>query len=108
MDVYKGDAKFIIDYFQMTSSDFVIPEYQREYAWNAENVNQLFLDLRYGLSRIKISDTESKKKEEKSKFLGCVIQWNRNAKRDKDYHPSSSNYIDNIREIIDGQQRTST
>lgn len=108
MDVYKGDAKFIIDYFQMTGSDFVIPEYQREYAWNAENVNQLFLDLRYGLSRIKISDTESKKKAEKSKFLGCVIQWNRNAEIDKDYHPSSSNYIDNIREIIDGQQRTST
>lgn len=72
MDVYKGDAKFIIDYFQMTSSDFVIPEYQREYAWNAENVNQLFLDLRYGLSRIKISDTESKKKRKNQSSLDVL------------------------------------
>lgn len=108
MDVYKGDAKFLIDYLQMTGSDFVIPEYQREYAWHAENINQLFLDLRYGLSRVNVSDTDSVKKEQKSKFLGCIIQWNRKAIANSDFHPSNSDYVDNVREIIDGQQRTST
>ncbi|EPW6727211.1 DUF262 domain-containing protein [Vibrio parahaemolyticus] len=108
MDVYKGDAKFLIDYFQMTGADFVIPEYQREYAWHAENINQLFLDLRYGLSRVNVSDTDSVKKEQKSKFLGCIIQWNRKAIANSDFHPSNSDYVDNVREVIDGQQRTST
>ncbi|ERM61718.1 DUF262 domain-containing protein [Vibrio cyclitrophicus] len=108
MSVYSGDAKFLIDYFHLKGIDFLIPEYQREYAWGEENVTQLFADLRYGLERIKISDTESVKREEKSKFLGCVIQWSRDAKEGEDYYPSKNNYMDKIREIIDGQQRTST
>ena len=106
--VYTGNANFIGEYFQDSGHDFVIPEYQREYSWGQENVEQLFHDLRYGVRRLKITDDNSIKKEQKSKFLGCIIQWKRDSLPNKDFHPASTDYINRIREVIDGQQRTST
>ncbi|TWX72209.1 DUF262 domain-containing protein [Colwellia sp. C1TZA3] len=108
MDVYSGEAKYIGDYFQPQGYDFIIPEYQREFSWEKDNISQLFLDLANGVIRIKSSDTDSVKKSEKSKFLGCIIQWLREAEENKDYYPHSNKHVTNIREIIDGQQRTSS
>jgi uncharacterized protein with ParB-like and HNH nuclease domain len=108
MDIYSGEAKFIGDYFQPQGYDFIIPEYQREFSWGKDNVSQLFLDLTNGVSRIDSSDTDSVKKSEKSKFLGCIIQWLRKAEENKDYYPHTNKHVKDIREIIDGQQRTST
>ncbi|MDA1380282.1 DUF262 domain-containing protein [Plesiomonas shigelloides subsp. oncorhynchi] len=112
--VYTGEANYISQYFygeeNGSSPDFVIPDYQREYSWSDENVRQLFSDVLSGVKSLSCKDLPEIKKEQKSKFLGCIIQWNRKAKENQDFHPSVGNnlYVGSLREIIDGQQRTST
>lgn len=112
--VYTGEANYISQYFygeeNGNAPDFVIPDYQREYSWSNENVQQLFADILSGVKSLLKTDLPEIKKEEKSKFLGCIIQWNRTAREDEDFYPSVGNnqYVANLREIIDGQQRTST
>ena len=112
MSVYTGEAKFIGQYFygeeNDNAPDFVIPDYQREYSWGKENIDQLFVDIQSGVKHLSCNDLPEIKKGEKSKFLGCIIQWIRKAKEDEDYYPSNSKYIAELRELIDGQQRTST
>ena len=66
---------------------FVIPEYQRPYAWTEDEIRTLFDDLK---------DFTKKRIEENEKetyFLGCIVSYkNQN----------------NELEIIDGQQRITT
>lgn len=62
---------------------FVIPEYQRPYAWSEEEVSILFNDL--------IDYTKSEL--EASYFLGCIVSYTNE---------------NNKQEIIDGQQRITT
>lgn len=65
-----------------SKSRFLIPEYQRPYAWGADQINTLFDDL-----------TEYVKADLDSEyFLGCVVTY-RNGKE---------------QEVIDGQQRLTT
>ena len=65
-----------------SKSRFMIPEYQRPYAWGADQINTLFDDL-----------TEYVKGDLDSEyFLGCVVTY-RNGKE---------------QEVIDGQQRLTT
>lgn len=63
---------------------FVIPEYQRPYAWTDEQVETLFEDLR------EFTATSGGTEREGSYFLGSVVAYE---------------YEDGEQEIIDGQQR---
>ena len=63
----------------MSGSRFSVPQFQREYAWDAEDVEEFWSDLRRGL-------------EDQSYFLGLVILTGKSKEKD----------------VVDGQQRLLT
>ncbi|MCB4928498.1 DUF262 domain-containing HNH endonuclease family protein [Streptococcus mutans] len=65
--------------------NFVIPEYQRPYAWTADQIQTLFDDLVEYTESSESSDSS----EESTYFLGTIVAYEKN----------------NEQEIIDGQQR---
>lgn len=107
MDVYKGEAKSIKSYLK-NDFYFYIPEYQRAYSWSGDNVTDLLSSITKGLTSFEI-ETDSHRQENFSSYLGCIIDWVRNSKNsDKKAEYENETYIDKVRELIDGQQRTST
>lgn len=107
MSIYEGASKSIGSYLQ-GETYFFIPEYQRKYSWSERNVKELISDIEIGLRSLTIAQ-EEKREKNSSTYLGCVIDWHRDAK-DSDYLAEHINnkYINKVRELIDGQQRTST
>ena len=86
----------------------MIPEYQREFSWIPENIEQLIRDLLDGVRRLSRSDGPSVRTEQGAKFLGCIIQWARDPIPGDDFViVPGLNYLGRVHEIIDGQQRTS-
>ena len=82
---------------------FVIPDYQREYTWEKENIDQLFDDIIQGIRDYCTDDTHSS-----STFLGTVIFVNIG-------YPPNYQIADHerarptaVRTIVDGQQRLAT
>lgn len=71
------------------SSKFVIPEYQRPYAWSDEQIQTLFDDL---VEYTKMQNLNSE--EESNYFLGTIV-----------YYENKENDKKKEKEIIDGQQR---
>lgn len=68
---------------------FSIPNYQRDYAWKAQNVSELWEDL----EEAKALSEDKNNRNEMGHFLGTIVL----AKRD-----------DGVYDIIDGQQRATT
>lgn len=81
----KGSETKLIAYMQGSSKRFVIPVYQRNYAWKTENCKQLFDDL----VRVVLN-------HRKSHFFGSIVSV---------YNPDGAN--DEFL-VIDGQQRLTT
>lgn len=67
----------------LTTDHYIIPIYQRNYAWGKNEIEQLIID---------ISDFCNENKKEKSYYLGTLV----------------TNLNDNKYEVIDGQQRMTT
>lgn len=107
MSIYEGASKSISSYLQ-GETYFFIPEYQRQYSWSERNVKELIKDINSGLQSQKIASEEDRE-QSSSTYLGCVIDWNR-AVDENDYvsEHGVQKYISKVRELIDGQQRTST
>lgn len=63
---------------------FVIPEYQRPYAWNFDQVDTLFNDL------WEFTQKKGGSRRTATYFLGCIVSFEN---------------LDGEQEIIDGQQR---
>lgn len=84
------DQKKVKGLFQDTKYPFLIPDYQRPYAWGADECNQLWADL-FGFAFPNDSCDQFNETEEY--FLGPIVTF----KND-----------DNRMEIIDGQQRLTT
>lgn len=78
----KGESQKLIQFFDGSDKRFCIPLYQRNYDWKLENCRQLFSDL------LMVHQRKSK-----SHFFGSIV---------------SSLSDDEIRMIIDGQQRITT
>lgn len=107
MDVYKGESKSIKSYLK-NDFYFYIPEYQRAYSWGGDNVVDLLSSITKGLGSFRV-EKESFRQENFSSYLGCIIDWVRDCKNtDKKAEYQNETYIDKVRELIDGQQRTST
>lgn len=69
---------------------FEIPEYQRQYVWGDDNINQLLEDIKEHCER-----NISRKKEDKEEyFLGSLVL--------------QKKYSDNKYQVLDGQQRLTT
>jgi hypothetical protein len=95
--------------FLLGANNFVVPEYQREYTWKSENVNQLLEDVEQGIRRLTKLESLTDRLEHGAKFLGCVIQWDRDATSGNDFVEAPGvSFISRVSELIDGQQRTST
>lgn len=82
-DAIKTDLMCVGDLFGASGSSYTIPVYQRNYAWRAEQIQQLISDIQDAL-----------REDESSYFLGNLIVTER-----KD---------ENNFEVIDGQQRLTT
>lgn len=105
---FGGSHQTVFD-FLSRSPNFTIPEYQREFSWSEDNVDQLIDDIAQGVSKLEKSQPVDERRDSGSKFLGCIIHWDREAVANEDYHPVTSiNYISRVYELIDGQQRVST
>src|SRR3954464_4230985 len=62
---------------------FIIPEYQRPYAWTDEQIQTLFEDL------VEYTENNKEKNNDSTYFLGTIVSYEN----------------ENEQEIIDGQQR---
>lgn len=102
-------AHFTIADFLKGSSNLLVPEYQREYSWGEENAKQLLHDVEHGVSKLDVGKSDDDRIKSGSKFLGCVIQWERDAKVNEDFLDAPGiSFVTRVCEIIDGQQRIST
>lgn len=85
------DQRNIMNLFQDKRSDFLIPDYQRPYAWNEEKCNTLWEDLfAFAFPNENFDDFN----EEEEYFLGPIVTY--------------LNKENNKLEVIDGQQRLTT
>ena len=84
------DQKTIFELFSDKKSDFLIPDYQRPYAWSEEQCQTLWDDI-FAFS---FPDNDYEKFDDNEEyFLGCVVMFkNENGRL----------------EVIDGQQRLTT
>ena len=69
---------------------------------------QNILQARAGILCLERTKSTQYRKEHQSKYLGCVIRWQRDGKKGVDFEAAPVQYIDRVYEIIDGQQRIST
>ena len=83
------DQKSVKDLFQSKHADFLIPDYQRPYAWGEAECQTLWDDI----FAFAFPDNDRTKFDRNNEyFLGPIVTFNNNGKM----------------EIIDGQQRLTT
>lgn len=80
----KGDSQKLIKFFEGSDKRFCIPLYQRNYDWKEDNCRQLFEDLK-----------RVHRMGSKSHFFGSIVS-------------CVADYNEEVRLIIDGQQRITT
>lgn len=106
--IFAGSHATLYDYFG-GNSNLLIPEFQREFSWGEDNVNQLIADIQQGIAKLDKSMPLPQRSDTCSKFLGCLIQWDREARPIEDFVVTPGiNYVNRVCELIDGQQRVST
>jgi len=109
MDTLFAGAHSTVADFLKGSSNLLVPEYQREYSWGEENAKQLLHDIEHGISKLDSLKSLDDRIKSGSKFLGCVIQWERDAKVNEDFVDTPGiSFVTRVCELIDGQQRIST
>ena len=86
----KTERQFIIDY--LSKNEFVIPIYQRPYAWGLNECEQLWSDIVEFFRPKNEKNEDDENDEDKQYFLGSIVMYQQNKKQ----------------HIIDGQQRTTT
>ena len=80
----------INEIFCNPDSHYIVPIYQREYAWNGKNISQLIIDI---ADYLKKSGFLEKKPEIIPYYIGSLVTFTRK---------------DGKQELIDGQQRLTT
>ena len=98
---FTTQSETVADFFQQPGLAFYIPLYQREYSWDAENVNQIMEDICRGVNTVLDDDGTIH-------FMGAVILLRENdiAKNIQPQdHRAPPVAIDNV---IDGQRRITT
>lgn len=98
--LFEPSNKSVLDFYRQSGVGYYIPDYQRDYSWDKENINQLLSDIAEGVDRLVTIKTV----EQEIHFLGTVITvWDKNNKnKDPKGKPTR------IDMIIDGQQRIIT
>ncbi|MBE9222809.1 DUF262 domain-containing protein [Cyanobacterium stanieri LEGE 03274] len=98
--IFQTESKDIFDFFTQAGAAYYIPVYQREYAWDEDNVEQLMEDILSGVYEL----VENK---QTIHFLGTTILCTENDR--SKIQPQDSRAIPTrVDNVIDGQQRIST
>lgn len=95
-DVFKATAASVQGTFQaeMGVASFRIPEYQRQYSWDQENISRLLDDIYEGLISLGRTD-------DSLAFIGTMILVEEGASRESSFNGRSL-------VVVDGQQRITT
>lgn len=96
-NLFRPLNKSVLDFYQVAGLGYLIPEYQRDYSWDKEHVEQLLNDIALGVERLTDSDVAN----QEIRFLGTVITVTQNPIVNKDPHGNPTR----VDMIIDGQQR---
>lgn len=98
---FKLETVSIQKFFEPSDVGYYIPRYQRSYSWDEGNIRQIMADICYGVEAA-IQNPKS------LHFLGTVILTEAQ-EGDEDIQQLSPRALpDQIRKVIDGQQRIST
>ncbi len=97
--LFEPSNKSVLDFFRVSGAGYYIPEYQRSYSWDKDNVNQLLTDIAEGVERL-----DNNNSEEEIHFLGTIITVVDPSNKNKDPKGKPTK----IEMIIDGQQRVIT
>ncbi|WP_263408827.1 DUF262 domain-containing protein [Terriglobus tenax] len=99
--IFEADSESFYDFVSKNGRGLYIPPYQREYAWDKDNVERLIDDTVQGLSAL------LKRPDESITFIGTIIAMNDVKK--STINPLVRNQIySQVMTIIDGQQRLTT
>ena len=99
--LYKSGGYSVSELFDISGQGFAVPEYQRDYTWEGENIDQLLVDLRSG-----VGDLTGRPGDSVATFLGTIILTGLDdigeVYSGSGYRPAG------VQIVIDGQQRIST
>lgn len=99
--IFEADSESLYDFVSKNGRGLYIPPYQRDYAWDKDNVERLIDDTVQGLNAL------LKRPDESITFIGTIIAMN-DAKK-VTISPLVKNQVyGQVMTIIDGQQRLTT
>lgn len=98
--LFEPSNKSVLDFYRVSGAGYYIPEYQRGYSWDKDNVNQLLADIAEGVERL----IDGKSTDQEIHFLGTVITVVDQSGKNKDPKGKPTR----VDMIIDGQQRVIT
>ena len=98
--LFEPSNKSVLDFFRQSGAGYYIPEYQRGYSWDKDNIYQLLTDISDGVDRL----VTCKSTEQEIHFLGTIITVIDQSSKNKDPKGKPTR----IDMIIDGQQRVIT
>lgn len=101
MSLFQG-YPFSVKAYLQRGRGYYIPEYQRQYSWDVDNIEQLMEDIVNGVIQNVASPSD-----EDVRFLGIIIS---NSEQSLNIKPHFDEFrlINAVDNIIDGQQRIST
>lgn len=99
---FDSRGQSIRDFFGSHEQGFLVPDYQREYTWEEENVTQLFDDLVLGTAALERDDADA------VTFLGTAIVTTKPDKAGTVRAGDERAQPTEVQVVIDGQQRIST
>jgi len=97
--LFEPSNKSVLDFYRVSGVGYYIPEYQRGYSWDKDNINQLLTDISEGVERLVDGSAD-----QEIHFLGTIITVIEQASKNKDPKGKPTR----IDMIIDGQQRVIT
>lgn len=98
---FKATPESILEFFQRPGTGFYIPNYQRPYSWDDDNVAQMMEDLCSGVETLRTND-------EAVTFFGTVIMLSADKKKTQVAPKDPKAVPPEVLITIDGQQRLST
>ena len=98
---FKATPESILEFFQRPGIGFYIPNYQRPYSWDEDNVTQMMEDLCSGVEMLRSND-------DAVTFFGTLIMLSAGKNKDQVAPKDPKAVPSEVLITIDGQQRLST
>ena len=102
-NAYNSCGLSVHDVFARQEEGFFVPEYQRDYTWEEENINRLFEDLVDGIGVL--AEDEG---DQATTFLGTAILTNEIDKKRTVKQGDDRAQPTAVKLVVDGQQRIAT